>query len=90
MTTEIQTLTYLQEELPELVIASHTTAACVATGEERSHIFHVLTQLGADLLQDHLQVALGELPHLTNKVGLVKGVPPTCKGRISYRSEVNT
>ena len=90
MTTEIKTLTHLQEELPELVIASHTTAARVATGEERSHIIHVLTQFGTDLLQDHLQVALGELPNLTNEVGLVKGVPPTRKGRISYRSEVNT
>ena len=90
MTTEIQTSTYLQKELPELVIASHTTAACIATGEERSHVFHVLTQLGADLLQNHLQVALGELPNLTNEVGLVKGVPPTRKGRISYRSKVIT
>ena len=87
MTTETIALTYLQEESPELVIASHTTARRVTLREEGSHVFHVLTQLATDLLQNHLQVALGKL---SVKMEFFKYVHSQCKRGVLDRCSVNT
>ena len=59
--TDPLTFTYLQEKLPELVIGGNAAASRIATGEEGTHILHVLTQFGTDLLKDYLHIALGKL-----------------------------